>query len=148
MKPTLTLLVGVPGSGKTTWANKNHKENEVVLSSDLIRKELFNDETNQENNKLVFTTLYNRARRLLKSGKSVIIDATNVTIKDRSRALNNFTNFAVLKVAIVFKTPTDICKFRDKNRTRTVGEEVIDKFTEKFINPTKEEGFDEIIYIE
>ncbi len=148
MKPTLTLLVGVPGSGKTTWANKNHKENEVVLSSDLIRKELFNDETNQENNKLVFTTLYNRARELLKSGKSVIIDATNVTIKDRSRALNNFKNFAVSKVAIVFKTATDICKFRDKNRTRTVGEEVIDKFTEKFINPTKEEGFDEIIYIE
>lgn len=148
MKPTLTLLVGVPGSGKTTWANKNHKENEVVLSSDLIRKELFNDETNQENNKLVFTTLYNRARELLKSGKSVIIDATNVTIKDRSRALKNFTNFSVIKVAIVFKTATDICKFRDKNRTRTVGEEVIDKFTEKFINPTKEEGFDEIIYIE
>ena len=148
MKPTLTLLVGVPGSGKTTWANKNHKDNEVVLSSDLIRKELFNDETNQENNKLMFTTLYNRARKLLKSGKSVIIDATNVTVNDRARALNNFANFDVIKVAIVFKTATDICKFRDKNRTRTVGEEVIDKFTEKFINPTKEEGFDEIIYIE
>ncbi len=148
MKPTLTLLVGVPGSGKTTWANNNHKENEVVLSSDLIRKELFNDETNQENNKLVFTTLYKRARNLIKQGKSVIIDATNVTIKDRARALNNFANFNVIKVAIVFKTATDICKFRDKNRTRTVGEEVIDKFTEKFINPTKEEGFDEIIYIE
>ena len=148
MKPTLTLLVGVPGSGKTTWANKNHKENEVVLSSDLIRKELFNDETNQENNKLVFTTLYKRARNLIKQGKSVIIDATNVTIKDTSRALNNFANFDVIKVAIVFKTATDICKFRDKNRTRTVGEEVIDKFTEKFINPTKEEGFNEIKYIE
>lgn len=148
MKPTVTLLVGIPGSGKTTWANNNHKENEVVLSSDLIRKELFNDETNQENNKLVFTTLYKRARNLIKQGKSVIIDATNVTVNDRARALNNFAGLDVYKIAIVFKTEPDICKVRDKLRARTVGEEVINKFVEKFTNPKSEEGFNEIKYIE
>ena len=50
--PTLTLLIGLPGSGKTTYA-KNYAQkyiNDVVhLSSDKIRQELYGDETIQGN---------------------------------------------------------------------------------------------------
>ena len=56
MRNTLYVLVGLPGSGKTTLAkdiaNINIKAKHI--SSDAIRAELFGDENNQENNSLVF----------------------------------------------------------------------------------------------
>ena len=58
----LTLLIGIPGSGKTTYANKNKKENEIILSSDTIRQELFGNESSQQDNELVFNTLYSKER--------------------------------------------------------------------------------------
>ena len=147
MEPTLTLLVGIPGSGKTTWANKRCRKNQVVLSSDLIRKELFNDETNQSNNKLVFKTLYDKAKTYLKNGTSVIIDATNATKADRKSALDHFSDLKIPVTAIVFTTPTEVCKIRDSKRQRTVGEDVINKFVQIYEKPTLSEGFNKISYV-
>lgn len=41
-KPTMTMMVGLPASGKSTYAREIAKENNaIVLSSDAIRWELF-----------------------------------------------------------------------------------------------------------
>ena len=143
----LTLLVGIPGSGKTTYANKNKKDNEVILSSDIIRQELFGNESSQENNKLVFDTLYARARQLLQSDKDVIIDATNINAYYRHQTLKNFEDLNIQRIAIVFETPTKTCIKRDQKRARTVGKAVIDKMISRYQKPTTEEGFDDIIIL-
>ena len=143
----LTLLIGIPGSGKTTYANKNKKENEVILSSDIIRQELFGNESSQENNQLVFDTLYARARQLLKEGKDVIIDATNINAYYRHQTLKNFEDLNIERVAIVFDTPIQTCIKRDQKRKRTVGKAVIDKMISRYQAPSKDEGFDNIVII-
>ena len=143
----LTLLVGLPGSGKSTYAKKYLEKDNIILSSDVIRGEIFNDENDQSNNALVFSTLYSRAKQILESGKNVVIDATNCSKFDRKRVLDNFSDMPLIRVAIVIKTPIDECEKRDKERNRTVGRQVIDKFNTKFEMPTKDEGFDEIIII-
>ena len=51
-KPILTVLVGLPGSGKSTYANKI--KNAILCSSDKVREELYGDENIQGDKQKVF----------------------------------------------------------------------------------------------
>ncbi len=143
----LTLLVGIPGSGKSTFVASNKKENQVVLSSDAIRKELLSGEEDQSNNKLIFATLYARAREFLLQGKDVVLDATNISVFERKRVLSNFVDLHLKRVAVVFETPVEVCVERDAKRDRTVGRDVIEKYVKRYQKPSKREGFDEIVFV-
>lgn len=143
----LIFLVGLPGSGKTTYANEKLAMDCEIFSSDRIRFELFGNENNQSDNNLVFNTLFERAKEVLKQGKNVVIDATNVDIVERAQSLKHFEDLDVYRIAIVFDVPVEICVERDQHRTRTVGVDVIKKFAARFVMPTKAEGFDKIIII-
>ena len=137
----LTLMVGLPASGKSTYAKEMADDNTVVLSSDALRKELLGDERCQDDNDIVFKTLYRRAKECLLEGKDVVIDATNINMKARRRALANFANMDIRREAVVMATPYEVCLKRDKLRERTVGEEVIKKFLYRFEVPMAYEGF-------
>lgn len=80
------ILIGLPASGKSTYAEKIKNDNTVVLSSDSIRKEIYGNESIQGNPKEIFDTLYSRMRSALSENKDVIVDATNINIRDRSLA--------------------------------------------------------------
>ena len=141
----LYVLVGLPASGKSTYAReKLANEETIVLSSDQMRKELLGDEKDQTNNDLVFRTLYARAKQYLQDGKNVVIDATNINIKARRSLLSNFVKMPIERIAVVFATPFETCIERDKWRERTVGEEVIKKFLYRFEIPMEYEGFDKV----
>lgn len=144
---TLTLMIGLPGSGKSTYAKTKIDRKVKLLSSDAIRKELFLDETNQENNTLVFKTLHERARNFLIDGKDVVIDATNTNIDDRTKTLSSFADLNIKRKAIIIETPVELCIERDSRRRRTVGEDVIKSYHENYTPPTKAEGFDDIIMV-
>ena len=82
----LIVLVGLPGSGKSSYAEQFKAVDDaictgvtVIHSSDAIRKELFGDESSQEDNARVFDLMRKRTTEDLKAGKTVIYDATNVT---------------------------------------------------------------------
>ena len=63
MKPTMTMMVGLAASGKSTYAKKIVNDTDaIILSSDAIRWELFGDETDQEHNQQVFQELHKRAK--------------------------------------------------------------------------------------
>ena len=68
--PTLTLLIGPPGSGKTTYAQRHSEDdkNIVHLSSDKIRQELYGDEAIQGNPEEVFGLMRARALDCLDKG--------------------------------------------------------------------------------
>lgn len=146
--PTLTLMVGLPASGKSTYSKQLVDENTILLSSDTIRKELLGKETDQTQNELVFTTLYSRAREALLSDKNVIIDATNVSVRDRKRVLENFGDLSISRHAIVIQTPISECIKRDKQRARSVGAYVVRKYARFYQTPTKDEGFNKITFIQ
>lgn len=87
--PKLEILIGLPGSGKSTYAKEEHESNSnsVYLSSDKIREELYGNESIQGNPVEVFTLMQSRAIEALKSGRDVFYDATNLTRKDRAGIL-------------------------------------------------------------
>ena len=144
-KPKLILLVGIPGAGKTTYAKEYIKSNlkTVHLSSDLIRAELYGDESIQGNPSEVFSLMQQRAMGALSEGKDVIYDATNITRKDRSSIIGICPKFTKIEAHIIW-APIETCIERDATRDRTVGKAVIDKMLKRFQAPYYDEGIDEI----
>lgn len=144
-RPSLVLIVGIPGSGKTTYAEKYIKEhsNTIHISSDRIRAELWGNEAIQGDNNEVFSLMQSRAIDALNNGRSVVYDATNVTRKDRSYIISLCPKFAKIECHIIW-APIETCIERDSARERTVGKEVIDRMLKRFQAPYYDEGIDEI----
>ena len=142
-KPVLILLCGIPGSGKTTYAEKMKNSYTYHLSSDAIRKELYGDENIQGNPSDVFALMQDRAIMLLNNGFDVIYDATNITRKDRASIIAKCPRFAQIKCHIIW-APIETCIERDAARKRTVGKEVIDRMLKRFQPVFYDEGINEI----
>lgn len=144
-RPTLILLVGIPGSGKTTYAKKYIEENynTIHFSSDLIRKELWGNEATQGDNNEVFSIMQKRAIEALDNGYNVIYDATNITRKDRGHIISQCPKFAKIEAHVAW-APIETCIERDAARERTVGKDVIDRILKRFQPPFYDEGIDEI----
>lgn len=144
-RPTLALLVGPPGCGKSTYAKRYVRghDNTVYLSSDQIRQELYGDESIQDNPGQVFALMQARAVEALRSWQNVVYDATNMTRKDRAGIIAACPKFVKIEVHVVW-APIETCIERDAARERTVGKKVIDKMLKRFQAPYYDEGIDEI----
>lgn len=140
----LYITVGIPGSGKSTWAHK--QKNCVLICPDDIRAELLGDASNQSNGSMIFKTAYNRITDALACGNDVIFDATSVKAKDRKRLIEWFGATAEM-IAVYFDTPIEICRQRNANRSRFVPNEVIDRMARNLTPPKLDEGFSKIIKI-
>lgn len=146
--PTLFILIGVPGSGKSTYAEELYEKSEhgiALVSSDQIRKSLYGNENCQDNPKKVFAIAHQAIIDQLIRGYDVIFDATNIYAKDRMGLIRRVC-FEVKKevrfVAIYFDTSIETCITRQELRERKVPTKVIEKMGRQMKKPTFQEGFD------
>lgn len=145
-KPTLTMLCGLPGSGKTTHALKMLEEHDniVHLSSDAIRKELYGDESVQGKPHEVFELMNKRAKEYLRMGVNVIYDACNVNSKKRIAFLQSLNKIDCVKKCVIIATPYEVCLKQNSKRERKVSEEVIKNMYCSWDTPYWFEGWDDI----
>lgn len=149
----IVVMVGISGSGKTTIAqeikrqidNKKEEKNTVILSSDEIRKLLYNDENDQTHNGKVFDFLQHQCYKEAEDKHDVIIDATNLTLKNRKWIVSHFENKSCNLIACIIPTPIEECKVRNSQRERRVPEEIIESQARKFEVPFYEEGWNKIV---
>ena len=148
MKPILAVMVGISGSGKSTYANGLKTAlNAQLVETDAIREELTGDATDQSQNYRVFQVAKKRVNDLLAQGKNVIIDATSVSVRDRKDWIDIAkANNAEIR-AYFIDTPIDVCKSQNRKRQRQVPDEVIDRQASRLESPTKAEGFDSVITV-
>lgn len=141
-KPTFYMMVGVPGSGKTTYAHRI--PNAKVLSSDDIRKELGVDGGDKQAHGRVFAILHERVKEALQNGKDVVYDATNITSFRRKNFLKEINDLAGKKVCI-YLAPTLAQAIRQNaDRDEPVPEQVVRDMDMKLEAPTFSEGWDEM----
>lgn len=139
---TLTLMVGVSGSGKSTHAAKLAQSIvATIVEPDAIRKELTGDASDQSRNGEVFRLAHQRAESFLLTGKSVVVDATNLDRKTRAEWVAIARRCKAEARAVVVDTPVDVAKKRNLSRSRVVPLDVIDKQASRFCPPTVSEGF-------
>jgi predicted kinase len=141
---TFAMLVGIVGSGKSTYAEKLKAEGRVVHSSDALREELFGDVNVQDRNDELFKELHRRIKEDLKNGKNVVFDACNISMKKRMAFLQEIKNLDVHKKCILFATPYEDCLANNLKRERKVPEEVIKKMYMNFNVPGHFEGWEDI----
>lgn len=141
------MMMGLPGVGKSTYVKENYKDY-VIVESDAIRKELGITGHEAVDNIKVFDEVHNRIKNSLKEGKNVVMDATNLSRKNRVHALT-LAKIAgrrqYLRSTLVFVLDTvENCVLRDSQRTEPVGEKVIDRMYKSFEAPAYYEGWNEI----
>ena len=144
IQPVFQMLVGLPGSGKSTYAARRHEICGIhICSSDAIRAEL-GDINDQTNNEKVFQILHRRIKNYLRNGESVIYDATNISSKRRRAFLAEIKNIDCKKHCIIFRTRYERCLEQNALRERKVPPEVIREMYMKWDTPHYFEGWDNI----
>ena len=149
--PTFFMMVGLPASGKSTYAKKLSEETGgVICSSNEIRQELCGDENCQDKNDEVFRTVHKRIRDSLSDGYDTIFDATNLNSRRRIAFLRELKNIPCKKKCIIMATPIGDCCDNNLNRDRQVPGSVMDKMYRNFCTSYWYEGWDdiEIVYPE
>ena len=141
MTPVFILMVGLPGSGKSTIAKTY---NIKIFSSDEYRERLLGDVNDQTQNEKIFKTLYNDIKECLLKGESCILDATNISRKSRKRVLDYIRNVPCNKWAHVVCPHLNTVVMQNSNRDRVVPVEVIQRMLRQFEFPQLFEGFDSV----
>lgn len=149
--PKCYQLIGIPGSGKSTWiSNQDWAGDCVVVSTDnhvedyaksvgKTYSEVFADYMPTAVDLMAQDVV--RARE---QGKDIIWDQTSVNVKSRKRKFNMLPNYE--HIAVVFKTPEQKELYRRlfSRPGKNIPDHVIAGMIASFQMPTEEEGFKEI----
>lgn len=83
--PTVIVLVGIPGSGKTKFRNEYIEQHPdfTYINPDEIRQEVTGDISNNSKEARVWFLVYNRLQEYIDLGRNIIFDATNINPKTR-----------------------------------------------------------------
>lgn len=134
----LKIMLGIPGSGKSTYI-KNHYNNEIIISPDNIRRG-FKNVSDQSKNKQVFEIAFYQLDKYLKQKENIYFDATNLRISSLESILEYTNKYNTDTEIIVLKDSNnpELCKKRikkdleEKKDRSNVPDEVVDRMYNQF----------------
>jgi hypothetical protein len=136
--PVCHILVGPPGSGKSTYAQTLEKKEVVRISQD--------DQGKEGHFKLF--------KQALEQGSDVVVDRMNFNAQQRIKYLTEAKNRGYRTIATTFYIPKSICYDRciERQGHPTIKDQesagrALSTFFSKFEFPSIEEGFDELVEV-
>ncbi|MFC3999837.1 polynucleotide kinase-phosphatase [Nocardiopsis sediminis] len=140
----LVVLIGVSGSGKSTFAARHFRPTQVV-SSDFCRGAVSDDENDQSASADAFALLHHIVATRLRRGLLTVVDATNVQPQSRAQLVRIAKEHDVLCTAIVLDVPQRLARERNEGRPdRDFGPQVITRQTrdlKRNLKRLSKEGF-------
>jgi protein phosphatase len=150
-KLSLVVLVGPSGSGKSTFARQHFRPTEI-LSSDVCRALVSDDENDQTVTKDAFEVLRFVAGKRLALGRLTVVDATNVQPEARKPFVELARQFHCLPVALVLDMPERVCHDRNRGRPdREFGPHVVRNQSSQLrrsLRMLRKEGFRHVFVME
>jgi protein phosphatase len=123
--PSLVVLIGAAGAGKSTFAARSFAPDEI-LSSDRFRAMVSGDEADQSATHAAFGRLHRELARRLAEGKLTVVDATSVEPSSRRALIAHAAAAGVPATAIVLDLPAETVLARNAaRRPRVVDESVV-----------------------
>jgi predicted kinase len=122
--PSLIVLIGAAGAGKTTFARRQFDPAEI-LSSDAYRAMLAGDEADQRVTRAAFGRLHRDLDARLRSGRLTVVDATNVERLARRALLRLAAGAGIATVAIVLDLPEGVVLGRNAARVGRIIDEAV-----------------------
>ena len=146
----LIMMVGIPGSGKSTWV-KNNFPNIIPVSRDVIRFELLDERGGDyfDHEDEVFDKFIHQIIDSLVADEIIIADATHLNKKSRARVLNKVRKFADEIEAVVLDTDLETAFERNDQREGRawVKHGIIRRMWFSMEMPEEAEGFNKITII-
>lgn len=141
------ILIGYPGSGKSTWAKK---QKAAIINRDSIRTMIYGKyDYRHEDEILVYEMAEACAWAAMNHERDVVIDDTNLPLKTRAKWIETFKRMKYRVVFVVFNTDLRTCIARrsieSKGFNPSYWEKVITNMQNIYCEPKLGEGADEII---
>ncbi len=130
---TVTLMSGLPGSGKDAWLAANRPDLPVVSLDDL-RFELHVEATDDQGK--VTQVARERCREHLRSGRSFAFNATNILRQTRRRWIDLLSDYDARIEIVYVEPPLPVILSQNARRDRLVPEKVIQELADKCEPPT------------
>ena len=152
--PSLIVLVGAAGSGKSTFAARHFAPAEI-LSSDAYRALIAGDETDQRATKPAFGRLHRELARRLAAGLLSVVDATNIEPAARRALVTRSAGASLPATAVVLDLPPSLVLARNAARpSRVVADEIVRRHLERLrvtidarATPLDGEGFAQVVVL-
>jgi protein phosphatase len=114
-EPSLVVLVGAAGAGKSTLAARLFPP-DAILSSDALRARISGDEADQRATRTAFAILDRQLDARLAAGRTTVVDATSVTPFARRGLLRRAAAHGVPAIALVLDLEPALVLARNAKR--------------------------------
>ena len=146
-RPSVIVLCGPAGCGKSTFANRHFRPTQVI-SSDFCRALVCDDERDQRYHQQTFDLVKFLMSQRLSINRLCVVDSTALTPGARKTLLDLGRKFRVRVELFMFDIPLEKCLEFNRKRERSVGSKVIEEHFHLF-NQTRtsagSEGFDQVL---
>lgn len=148
----LFLMMGAPGSGKSTWIKRQLKGNDYYISRDEIRFDIISDEEDYFSHEVeVFDKFINEINSaLMKPNVRVFADASHLNKTSRMKLINRISSNPEEINVIWLRTPLMTCYERNNNRTGRafVPKHVIKSMYDSIQEPSVNEGINKVYIVD
>jgi predicted kinase len=157
IKPVAYMLVGVPGSGKSTWAEPYLARNFKLVSTDNYIENIAANlgktygEVFKQNIDAATSWMNKVIRLYTEACENIIWDQTNLTMKGRRKKLDTLMAAGYDVVAVTFEIPDAELTARRRARAaatgKTIPPSIMESMGKTYVRPTRLEGFSKVIIV-